>query len=117
MVILENPQYQKVGIEIIDEVLNKDDDFQKDLEPIFFCHGKIGVTHMYNRLYQYTKNKKYKNAAFKWYNRIEYEKIVTSEKKYFPEIGLLLGYEGFLLSSLSITTDLNPSWDRCLLLS
>lgn len=90
------------------------------------CHGNIGIAHMYNRLYQYTKIVKFKEQAIYWY-QLTFEQTSLSinnikistwyDTKSEAQGSFLTGLTGIGLSILSATSNIEPAWDRCLLLS
>ncbi len=94
-----------------------------------FCHGSAGNAHIFNRLYQYTNIENFKEAAIYWfmqtldfYDKHGYFKVMrrdinTKKPKFETEYGILEGIAGVGLALLSAITDIEPKWDRCLLLS
>ena len=97
------------------------------------CHGTSGIAHIYNRLYQQTKELKFRNAALFWYKetikmakydseyagyRLPYY-LKESEKGLFElaNLSFLTGIAGTGLSLLSAIYPIEPSWDMSLLLS
>jgi lantibiotic modifying enzyme len=97
------------------------------------CHGAAGIAHIYNRLYQSTGLLYFRDAALNWYEILlnkYYQKgkvdqsflayghiTVTNKKEYQKNLGLLNGLVGIGLSLLAGLSDIEPEWDRCLLLS
>ncbi|HYG53367.1 MAG TPA: lanthionine synthetase C family protein [Flavobacteriales bacterium] len=109
---------------------------RKDLEPhqvldACFCHGSVGIAHIFNRFYQVTKIEEFKIAAKYWYlqtlsfSKIDQENMgfKTSRldefgKKYTTyEYGILQGSAGIGLALISAISAIEPKWDKCLLLS
>ncbi len=97
------------------------------------CHGAAGNAHMYNRLYQETGVLDFKEASLNWYN-ILFDKYYnhgmqkysflayanaseSNTKEYLPNLGFLNGLSGIGLSIIAGMSEIEPTWDRCLLLS
>lgn len=92
------------------------------------CHGSAGVAHVFNKMWNYTKNSEYKKAADFWINQtlefgkltstseyIEYNAYNPKTDKHEPVNGILMGASGVGLVLLSyISNDFN--WDRCIML-
>lgn len=91
------------------------------------CHGTIGIAHIYNRFYNYTQMEIFKDASLHWVNetikKFDQElpygfKAWKGEKFEWQNIpGLLEGSAGIGLALISVVSDVEPKWDRCLLLS
>lgn len=93
------------------------------------CHGSIGLAIQFNRFYQETGNELFKTTALKWLAhlldyRLEKEKTSFLHYTYEgstntylnkPNIGFLNGTTGIGLALLSLISDLEPQWDRALL--
>lgn len=92
------------------------------------CHGSIGIGHIFARMYNKTKNEQYKNAANYWY-QVTLEKAIFNnglagykhyhgkEIGFISERGLIEGVAGIGLSLISSISNIEPKWDKCLLLS
>lgn len=93
------------------------------------CHGAFGVAHIYNRVYQSTGLEQFKVAAASWYRQgLAMEQpgrgvggfpAYTPEKddKWDPDPSILAGSAGVALALCALASDIEPSWDRILLLS
>lgn len=93
------------------------------------CHGTAGIAHIYNRIYHYTRLRDFKSASLYWIE--ETMKMARFSDGYGgfkmwhgKETGgwaaagdLLTGVAGIGLALLSTVFDMEPVWDRCLLLS
>lgn len=75
------------------------------------CHGAAGLMHVCNRLWQETDDPRLADAARRWLRR------TIDLTGALPEPGLLEGRAGVLLALLAVVTDVDPEWDRALLLS
>lgn len=90
-----------------------------------FCHGYVGVAHIFNRVYQLTKIVKFKDAASFWYKETlsfakfnnGYAGYMTYKNGWQLELGLIQGFAGIGLSLISVTSSQASKWDECLLLS
>jgi len=96
------------------------------------CHGTAGLLHIFNRLYQATRNATFRDASRVWIERtlamrtantgIAGFTALVSEAWNRPkhprdEVGVLSGAAGIGLALLAATTPVTPAWDRMLLLS
>jgi hypothetical protein len=95
------------------------------------CHGAAGLGHIFNRLFQYTGDEELGRAARFWIERTlemreprsgvgGFSALLPDEGGTLeprPDPGLLTGAAGVGLALLAATTDVEPAWDRCLLLS
>lgn len=97
------------------------------------CHGAAGLGHLLNRLYQATGDPELLAAARAWFGRAlgywepgrgiggflaftplddDFEHLVWNE-----EAGFLAGSTGMALALLAAISEVDPTWDRVLLLS
>jgi hypothetical protein len=92
-----------------------------------FCHGSVGLVHLYHRLYNNTKIEAFKRAAERWLDitMLEYYKPGEGAGGYFsrsfneeknefellPLYALLEGSAGIALVYLSYLTDISPEWN------
>jgi len=92
-----------------------------------FCHGSAGVAHIYNKMWHYTNDRIFKDAADYWIQRTLdfaiHEDGVAGYKMYNPQdntfsksYGLLEGVAGIGLVLLSYLTG-DFSWDYCIMLN
>jgi lantibiotic biosynthesis protein len=93
------------------------------------CHGAAGAGHIFNRLYQSTRDPVFLTAAQQWFERtLEYAALeappATSEPPDpsivhpWPTVpGLMSGLSGIGLALLAASTDIEPEWDGALLIS
>jgi lantibiotic modifying enzyme len=94
-----------------------------------FCHGSIGVAHLYNRVYQITGKDEFKSAALYFYqDTIDHARYGKEFAGFRPwrdapqdnlkgSLGLLEGIAGIGLGLLASITDTAPGWDTFFLLS
>lgn len=94
------------------------------------CHGTAGVAHLFNRLYQATGDPDMLEAALAWYRRtLDRERrgeglaALLSWVREVPgeplrgEHGFLNGLAGIGLALLAAATDVEPVWDRAMLVA
>ncbi|MEO6725745.1 MAG: lanthionine synthetase C family protein, partial [Blastocatellia bacterium] len=103
-----------------------------DVFDVCLCHGAAGNAHIFNRAYQATGNARFREAALAWYERalafqrpgegiggfsIREMNDAGTEAYWVNQPGLLDGIAGVALSLLAACTNLEPNWDRSLLIS
>jgi lantibiotic modifying enzyme len=95
------------------------------------CHGTAGMGHLFNRLYQATGETRFKQEARKWFERTieqrEPGKGIAGFYRHSPneegeiseqyDPGFIQGAAGIGLALLASAVDLEPQWDRVLLLT
>lgn len=95
------------------------------------CHGAVGIAHILNRLSVATGEKELEDGARAWFERaLEMRLPGTGIGGYrtwrsgrggttgwIDHPGFLTGAAGIGLALLAATTSVEPSWDRCLLVS
>jgi hypothetical protein len=93
---------------------------------VCFCHGAAGLTHVFNRLYQATRESVFADAARHWLDAtLQYRKPGTGvagysvysanekmEAELMGRLGLIEGVAGVALSLLAAITEVEPCWDR-----
>ncbi len=92
-----------------------------------FCHGTIGLAHIYQRMYSYTMDKKFEEIANFWYKTTLDFSVTKNGENYFKAIdsitekedciSLIDGNIGIGLSLISAVSDIDPKWDSLFLLS
>lgn len=94
------------------------------------CHGAAGLAHIFNRAYQATGIGAFKDASLRWLRHVFTirrngdscagfpAKTYTTDSggRWEPQAGLLAGAAGVGLALLAAVTDVEPAWDRCMLL-
>jgi hypothetical protein len=94
------------------------------------CHGTAGIAHLFNRLYQATGDLEMKEIALAWYQRsLDRERRgeglagLLSWVREMPgeplrgEHGFLNGLAGIGLALLAAATNVEPVWDRAMLVA
>jgi hypothetical protein len=96
------------------------------------CHGAAGLGHIFNRFFQATGEASFRQAARYWFDHTldlritgeggggfsAYRAAYSGHKEYWEsEIGFLEGAAGIALALLAAAADVEPKWDRLLLVS
>jgi hypothetical protein len=96
------------------------------------CHGAVGVAHVFNRMYQRSGDQRCRSAAMDWLNRTlamerpgsgiagfqTHQTTLDSVESFWEtNISFLEGSTGLGLALLAATSEVEPKWDRMLLLS
>ena len=91
------------------------------------CHGTSGIAHIFNRVYNSTKEQEFKNAADYWVSKTiefaRYQDGIAGYKAYsslrglYNTYGILEGVSGIGLMLVSWLNSELMDWDECLLIS
>jgi lantibiotic modifying enzyme len=95
------------------------------------CHGTAGLGHLFNRIYQASGVEAFKEEARKWFRHTikirkpgtgiaGFSKYGLNEDGEMAELydpGFIQGAAGIALALLAAVTDLEPKWDRIMLIS
>jgi lantibiotic modifying enzyme len=95
------------------------------------CHGAAGLGHLFNRMCQVTREECLAQAARFWFEQTlkmprpgkgvgGYEAWQLDDDQkvtWIADPGLLTGASGIALALLAATTDMEPAWDRMLLVA
>ncbi len=125
---LDEESWEEEAISIGLNTAERDDDSL--VEP-GLCHGAAGVGHLFNRLFQATGRKEFRDAAVRWYGealdmRQEGETIAgfgalgedeQGQLAWRPYPGVITGAAGVGLALLAAVSENEPEWDRFMLLS
>ncbi|HMG24649.1 MAG TPA: lanthionine synthetase LanC family protein, partial [Kofleriaceae bacterium] len=90
-----------------------------NIEDVALCHGSAGIAHLYNRLYQATRDPALGDAARQWYAAT----VVTETPAELPGFALwgahrhrlIDGAIGVGLALFAAATRTEPAWDRIML--
>jgi len=121
------PDYRQIAIDIIEQTIKRRDTEYDLVADGSFCHGTVGVGHLYSRFYNYTQNETFKEAANFWFaktlEKIKYEdnvyKIYRFHKgveEWTTNTDVLMGSAGMGLAILSGIAPVMPLWDEVMLL-
>lgn len=125
-IVCNNTIWVKEANSILENIIEKNLKSKFSVEEPYFCHGTVGVAHIFNRIYQLTEKSIYKKEAVYWYNQsvlklsyiLELAKYNKRNKKYILlRSDLLNGIAGIGISLLSASSDIEPKWDELFLLS
>jgi len=128
---LKRPPLYEAGRDLIARSLDfsADESLVKDAA---LCHGATGIAHIYNRLFHFDGNPRYRDAALLWFRRAirdfrpgtgvggysRYAMHAGAEKGHWePNPTFLNGAIGIGLALLASVSPIEPRWDRLLLLS
>ncbi len=93
------------------------------------CHGSAGVAHIYNRMFRYTGKQEFKIACDYWIEETlkmatfkdglaGYKSYKGVNEEWINSYSLLEGVSGIgLVLQNHLHPEIEPTWDRCLLLS
>jgi len=95
------------------------------------CHGTAGVAHIFNRIFQATGDPTFEEAACLWFERTlqmrhrgkgiagyrAFHGLPKDRGGWVDDPGFLEGATGIGLSFLAATSEVEPDWDRLLLIS
>lgn len=95
------------------------------------CHGATGIAHLFNRIHQATGDDEMRDAALTWYGRaldmrrpgeglaglLSWVDAPGSAGMWKAEPGFLSGVAGIGLGLLAAVTEVEPAWDRVLLVA
>lgn len=95
-----------------------------------FCHGAVGIAHIFNRMYQRFGTEAFKETAQYWYQQtltmgdfedglagFKYYGGAHGSSSYVNNSGLLEGIAGIGLALIATISDHDPIWDRAFLIS
>lgn len=127
--IFDNVEWRQEAINTLTHTTNILGLEEAGVKDAGLCHGTSGIAHLYHRAYKYTGIEKYKETAIYWLNETlrlaTYSDGLAGYKTYrTPEFGgiqnntcFLEGIAGIALSFIPFISEVEPSWDRALLLS
>ncbi len=117
-----------LALKIFENLAQKRDLFSEMVTDADFCHGSVGVAHIFARMYNYTNNELFRETSEYWYQETinkatftdsasGYKHFGANETGWKEEYGLLEGISGIGLSFISAISDVEPKWDGAFLLS
>ena len=124
-----NKEWEKKALETLFHTTGRRDLQENWVRDAGLCHGAGGICHIFNRMYNYTGEPVFKDAAVYWLGQtmdmaVHKDGFAGFKTWYFErdggwgaEPGLLGGVAGIGLMMISAISDIEPKWDRCLLLS
>lgn len=126
--VLKRPDITAESISIMKHAATRRDLQENRVIDMAICHGSAGIAHMFNRFYQQTGIGEFKDAAVYWIEKTismathedglaGYKTYKGHEEGWQNDTNLLNGIAGIGLVLISAVSDVEPKWDRCLLLS
>lgn len=127
--LIGNKRWEREAINILLNTIPIIEPIKTRVLDVGICHGAIGIAHVYHRMYTYTNNKAFKDAAIYWFEQslcmATFKDGLAGYKSFrdidyggwLNEYGFLQGIIGIGLSMISAVSDIKPTWDRALLLS
>ena len=127
--VLEDKELENESIEILKHSCKRLDLKSNHVIDAGICHGSAGISHIFKRMYVYTKIPEFNETANYWIEKtLEFAKYndgFAGYKAWYPEargglkpvLSLLEGIAGIGLALLSNISEKEPVWDECLLLS
>jgi hypothetical protein len=120
------PAWEAAALAIARRAAQRPSD-QSGVRDAGLCHGSAGLGHLFNRMFQATGEPWLAEAARAWFERtltmrrpgqgIGGYEAWKSDGVRSADQGLLTGATGIALALLAATTDIEPLWDRILLVS
>jgi len=125
--IFDDQEIVDFALDILKHTTSRKTEAQSMVYDAGFCHGSAGVAHMYNKIWHYTKDPLFKNAADFWIQKTldfaVHHDGAAGYKAYSPidrsqesAYNLIEGAAGIGLVLLSYLTG-DFSWDYCLMLN
>ncbi|MGE0078150.1 MAG: lanthionine synthetase C family protein [Bacteroidales bacterium] len=127
--ILGIEKWKNEAVEVLLHSTNITDIKESGAHDAEICHGTVGIAHIYHRIYSYTNIPAFKNAAIYWFEQsikqasfddglAGYKTFRTLEYGgWVNDYSFLNGIAGIGLAMISAVSDIDPKWDRALLLS
>ncbi len=127
--ITKNNHWENKAIEILLRTTKRRNKNVTDVTDAGLCHGTAGIAHIYYRMYKNTKIDVFKESSDYWFSKTldmaKFDDGLAGYKAYrkketggdLKEYGLLEGIAGIGLAIISYLSDIEPTWDGCLLLS
>lgn len=128
--VTNNPIWQNKALTILEYEANNRRELKSSLVyDACFCHGSIGIAHIYFRLWFITQKICFKQAADYWYTismninkksnsaSAGYSFFLNESIKTSEDYSILNGISGIGLSLLFYKKSMPPDFDKCLMLS
>lgn len=123
----DEKKLRELALEVLYHTTKRKDFEQTRILDAGICHGTAGVAHIYNRLWNYTRDNNFKKSADFWISKTldfanqkdgfaGYKMYLAQYNKFVPMFGLLEGTAGVGQVLLSYINN-DFSWDYCLMLN
>lgn len=127
---VERSDWESLAIKILRHAAIRRGDETRVIDP-GMCHGAAGNAHLFNRLFQATGEEGFREAAQFWYaTALDFRqpdvgvagfaaRRPSSDEgaQWEPCLDLFDGVTGIGLSLLAATSDIEPAWDACFMIS
>ena len=128
---LNEPAWEREGLAVARQAAERKPE-STGVKDAGLCHGAAGLAHIFNRLFQVTGDESFLKAARYWFESTlalrrpdegiagfsAYRAPNDGQEEYWEDqVGILEGAAGIALALLAATTDVEPAWDRMLLVS
>ncbi len=127
--VLENNVWKEKAINVFSKSLTRNTKETNVIKDASLSLGTSGMAHIYNRIYHYTGDERFKEAARYWlFETLEMGKNETGVAGYSAwrgesvnrrdkEFGIIEGIAGIGLVLISSISPIEPLWDKCLMVS
>ena len=127
--VLNDKKIEKKAIEILLHSSKRCDAIKNFVVDAGLCHGTSGIAHIFNRMHLNSGINEFKIASDFWFEETikmaKYNDGLAGFKAWRSpkyggiqnDYGLLEGIAGIGLALISTVSDIEPTWDECLLLS
>ncbi len=126
----DEPEWEQQAVEIALHAAGRTVE-QSRVVDTGLCHGAAGLAHVFNRLYQATRDIRFQEAAIRWCQQTlrmrqpgqgiagftSYFPTENRANGWVPDPNFLTGAAGIGLALLAAITPIEPAWDRLLLVS
>lgn len=124
-----NKEWEKLAVKVLKDSTTRRDLKENAVIDAGLCHGAAGLMHIYNRAYHNTGLDVFKDTTLYWteqtLNLGKHEDSYAGYKAWHTEkyggwqneAGFLEGVAGIGLAFISVISDIEPAWDRCLFIS
>lgn len=124
---LKNTQYKQQALTIFEHTLQHRNKENGNVHDASLCHGSMGISHMYRRMFRATGDKAFLEGSQQWLKETLFMATwqdglagfkYKTAKGFKNSFNLLEGITGIGLAMIAAVDETTlPSWDRCLLLS
>ena len=126
-----DPEWERQALDIARAAAARTEGSTTYVRDAGICHGAAGLAHLFNRMYQMTGDEPLARAARFWFERTfdfqapgegvagfrAFDPGVGGEPGWRADAGFLEGAAGVGLALIGAISDVEPAWDRVLLVS
>jgi lantibiotic modifying enzyme len=120
-----NKEWEKKIIEVLLHSTGRRELRKNAVVDAGMCHGTIGLAHIYNRMFHYTRLDAFEEAARYWLNETlkmaifddGYAGFKRFHTRWINSADIFDGVSGIGLAMISAVSDIEPRWDRMMMLS